>query len=89
MLKITLAEENSLTITLKLEGRIVGPWIRELENECKKCLSQRSELILDLSGVRYADGPGTRALKLMGKHVRLTGASPFLAELLKSTADAN
>ncbi|NKE70281.1 STAS domain-containing protein [Candidatus Manganitrophus noduliformans] len=84
MLKVTRVAENDKTVTLKLEGRIVGEWIDMLERECKVCLGKRSKLILDLSAVGFVDKRGVEMLKaVQGDRVRLTGCSLFLSELLR------
>jgi anti-anti-sigma regulatory factor len=64
VLRITV-EENSGAMTLKLEGRIAGPWAAELDrlwNETAPNLKQR-KLSLDLHGTTYADAGGIRILK--------------------------
>jgi len=83
MLKVTCVAESDKSVRLKLEGRVVGEWIDVLERECKVCLGQRSELILDLSAISFVDDRGVKMLKAMqGDRVRLTGCSLFLSELL-------
>ena len=83
MLKVTRVAEGKKTVTLKLEGRIVGPWVDELKRECEMCLAKRSKLTLDLSGVNFVDDQGIEALKaMMGDRVQLTGCSLFLSGLL-------
>ena len=42
MLKITRSEESDLT--LKLEGKLVGPWIDELKSACGESLFTREGL---------------------------------------------
>lgn len=84
MLKVTCVAESDKTVTLKLEGRIVGEWIDVLERECKVCLGQRRKLILDLSAVSFVDDRGVKILKAMqGDWVHLIGCSLFLSELLR------
>ena len=84
MLKVTHMAEDDKTVTLNLEGRIVGPWVDELKRECEICLAKRSKLILDLSNVSFVDNQGTKTLKdMIGDRVQLIGCSLFLSELLK------
>ena len=83
MFKVTCVTVDEETVTLKIEGRIVGPWVDELKRECKKCLATQSKLVIDLSGVSFIDGRGVKALKsIVGDRTRLTGYSLFLSGLL-------
>lgn len=85
MLKVTRMDEDDKTVTLKIEGRIAGPWVYELKRECENCLARQRQLIFDLSGVNFIDHAGAKVLKSMmiGDRVQLTGCSLFLSELLK------
>ena len=72
--------------TLKLEGRIVGPWIGELRDACERVMGRGRGLVLDLSGVDFVDREAAALLRqLRARGARLANASPFLAELLKNT----
>ena len=85
MLKISQAGIAGQDFTLKLEGRVVGPWVGELQVVCESLLSNGRAMKLDLSDVSYADAEGVELLanlKLRG--VRLVNGSPFVAEQLKN-----
>jgi len=87
MLKISQANTAGRSVTLKLEGRVVGPWVDELRHICETLLIKRRALELDLAGVLYADASGVAALsslKLRG--VAVTNCSPFMEEQLKASA---
>ncbi len=43
MLMITRSEGSDLTQTFKVEGKLLGPWIGELESACRGPTSIRSE----------------------------------------------
>ena len=63
MLRITIAETVE-ALEMKLEGRIAGPWAAELSRvwvETAPRIASR-KLILDVSGVTYADASGTHTL---------------------------
>jgi hypothetical protein len=63
MLRISIAETID-ALEIKLEGRIAGPWAAELGRvwvETAPRLAKR-KLILDVSGVTYADAGGTHLL---------------------------
>ena len=83
MLRVTRMAENNESITLKVEGRIVEAWVRELKRECDSCLEERDLVILDLSGVNFIDETGIRNFKRMiGNRIKLVGCSSFLSKLL-------
>lgn len=73
------------TVTLRLAGRIIGPWVNELRQICEPLLSDGSRLALDLAEVSYADEDGAMLLASLGKRgVRLLNPTPFVAAQLKS-----
>jgi anti-anti-sigma regulatory factor len=64
VLRITV-EENPVAIALKLEGRLAGPWVEELNRlweQTAPALNER-KLFLDLRETTYADADGIRVLK--------------------------
>jgi anti-anti-sigma regulatory factor len=63
MLRISF-DETVEALEMKLEGRVAGPWAAELGRvwvETAPRLATR-KLVLDLSGVTYADAGGTYLL---------------------------
>lgn len=82
MLKITRLDANQ-TVTLKLEGRLLGPWVDLLERACTTPTPNGSMASLDLSGVVFVDAAGASLLaKLVRRGVRIIAQSNFVAELL-------
>jgi len=64
MLRVTIDEDTSL-ITFKLEGRIAGKWVDELERAWL-AEDDRGKLIkVDLSGVTFVDEEGKKLLGRM------------------------
>ncbi len=63
MLRITV-HDNLQALTFQLEGRLAGPWVRELENCLKSTLAQqrKSVLRIDLTGVTFIDDAGKACL---------------------------
>lgn len=85
MLKISQAGKANHSVTLKLEGRVVGPWVGELRQACELFLSQSRTLKLDLTEVSFADVDGVATLtSLKSRGVTITNCSPFVEEQLKS-----
>lgn len=87
MLKISLVESSRQGIILRLEGQLIGPWVRELRKTCEESLHNGRQLILDLSEVSFVDGEGIALLhSLMASRVVLRNCSPFVTEQLKGGA---
>jgi hypothetical protein len=66
MLRITV-HDNPRTHTFQLEGRLAGPWVRELEACWQATLARRRKPILrvDLTGVTSIDAAGRACLSAM------------------------
>ena len=85
MLMISEAGTANLSVTLKLEGRVVGPWVAELRQVCEKLLTEGRALKLDLADLTFADASGVAALSsFKSRGVTFTNCSPFVEEQLKS-----
>ncbi len=85
MLKISLAPAANHSVVLKLEGRVVGPWVAELRRVAETLLTEGRALILDLADVSFADAGGVAALAgLKSLGVTIMNCSPFVEEQLKS-----
>lgn len=84
MLKISQAGTADYNVTLKLEGRVVGPWVGELSQVCETLLTEGRLLKLDFADVTFADASGVGVLSsLKSRGVIFTNCSPFLGEQLK------
>lgn len=83
MLRLVKTNETPRRLTLRVEGRLVSPWLEVLERECRRGLSEGRVVTVDFSGVVYA-GPAGIALarELAGQGVRLEQLSPIMAELI-------
>jgi anti-anti-sigma regulatory factor len=83
MLRITEDSGGDQVITLKLEGKLVGTWIPELE---RICLYNRDEkkktIVLDFSGVTFIHKEGVRTLeRIIDERVHVINCSPFIESL--------
>lgn len=84
MLRITTIQRADAPVVLKLEGKLLEPWIGELDDACRRATASTATTTLDLSGVSYVDVPGAIALRnLRRRGVQLVGGSPLVTELLK------
>jgi hypothetical protein len=88
-LRITL-EENAETMVLKLEGRLAGPWVAELDRLWTQTSPEQGgrKLALDLRQMTYADAQGIEILRTIYRETRadlLTGTpwTQYLAEEVK------
>ena len=85
MLKISQTGNPNHSVTLKLEGRVVGPWVVELQRVCEPLLAEDRKLKLDLADVSYLDGEGVAVLThFKSRGVRLNNCSPFVQQQIKN-----
>ena len=76
MLKIT-TQIHAESTTFKLEGRLAGPWVQELERCWGSVVGTMTThpLTIDLSAVTYVDSDGKDLLKKMHRQgVRLVAS---------------
>ncbi|SLM47207.1 conserved protein of unknown function [Nitrospira japonica] len=78
MLKITEQRvEESESMLLVLEGRLVGPWVGEVDTCWNRMApEQQKRTVIDLSSVTFVDGEGKALLTRMwktGATLRATG----------------
>ena len=69
MLRITV-HDNPESLTFQLEGRLAGPWVREVEECWQRMLAGRRRLSVrfDLVGVTFIDAAGKAYLTAMHRH---------------------
>jgi hypothetical protein len=86
MLRITVLESSKIAVTLRVEGRITGPWVEELRTTCNvHTFPDEVQLSLELADISYADAAGIALLReLRNRGVGLIGTTPFLTEQLKN-----
>lgn len=82
MLRIT-TETHDNEITLRLEGRLAGPWVDELAT-CWGRLSEAAcgSVTVDLTGVTFVDEAGKALLSLLGRKGTALRASGCLTRAL-------
>lgn len=84
MLKITVTRGDGGQRILKLEGKLMAPWVPEFLEACRGAFAESISLRLDLSGLSFADNSGIVALReLIHQGVSITATSPFVGELIK------
>jgi anti-anti-sigma regulatory factor len=82
MLRILEVQGENGAVTLRVDGRLAGQWVALLQSSCEAVLV-RSRLILDLSGVTFADRTGVDLLRRLQLRAVLLHGSLFLQEQLK------
>lgn len=66
MLKVTTVDLKQ-TLTLKLEGKLAGPWVKEVTRVWTDTTSQERPCVVDLTAVTFIDNPGRALLQTMSK----------------------
>ena len=83
MLKITQINGPDKTLTFKLEGKLLAPWVAEVVNVCTPGAGWSGRTNLDLSGLTFVDQAGAKLLKdLIRGGLTVCACSGFVAELL-------
>ncbi len=73
--------------TLKLEGKLQGPWVLEAQDVYALSAAEVSRTCLDLSGLTFSDAEGAAFLReLIQSGVQVVGCSSYIAELLQISA---
>jgi anti-anti-sigma regulatory factor len=82
LLRITTAVVDGTSV-LKVEGKLLAPWVPELLAECDAARQSTSPIALDLSHVSFADAEGLSAIRnLLRRGISLRSCSGFVNELL-------
>jgi anti-anti-sigma regulatory factor len=85
MLKITeiLADRNGSSRIIKVEGKLLGPWVAELNQACSVAANDGTAIQLDLSELTYLDQLGIQTIAALRRSgVRIVACSNIAAELL-------
>ena len=88
MLRISV-EDGPRQVTLRLEGRLSGIWVKELEDAWRETESTRHgrPLSLDVSAVEHVDQAGEYLLALVARRgVRLIASGIAMTELCRKIA---
>ena len=87
MLKIALLDARDHEIVLSLQGRLIGPWVAELERAGEAARAPGRQVVLDLAEVSFVDRDRLALVRrLFAWPVRLRNCSPFVAEQLRGIA---
>jgi ABC-type transporter Mla MlaB component len=90
MLRISFDAMNGHTITLRLDGQLIGRWVRLLQRFCAIQMKKQVPVTLDLQNVSFADREGIALLRRLSEagRVQIVNALPFIAEQIRSATHA-
>jgi RNA polymerase sigma-70 factor (ECF subfamily) len=80
MLRITRSTEDGTT-RIKLEGRLVGPWVDECRASCTRRPGEA--LTVDVSEVRFVDAQGMELLRELAGSGLVSRSSGYTKELMR------
>ena len=84
MLRITETDVTVDGTKLRLDGKLVGPWVRELRLVCEPMLAKGEQIQVDCGGISSIDSEGIALMRtLQAKFVTLVNCSPFIKLQLK------
>ena len=84
MLRITTVGIHTSSPIIKLEGKLLEPWVGEVRRVCAELSASSNNLRLDLAALTFVDAAGMCLLReLRQAHVVLVGCSVFVAALLQ------
>jgi hypothetical protein len=87
MLRLTRIAVTHTTQTIKLEGKLLGPWVDEVRNACAWGTVPSGRTRLDLSALTFVDAAGVGLLRdLIDRGIEVVACSNYVAELLRSSA---
>jgi anti-anti-sigma regulatory factor len=84
MLRVTVHDSIG-ELLLRLEGRLAGPWVREVELcwQTAQSIIRNRTVTIDLRDVDFVDSAGEQVLATMHKHgARLLGTGPMTKSLI-------
>jgi anti-anti-sigma regulatory factor len=83
MLRITV-HDNLEALTFQLEGKLAGPWVRELEVCCRQTLAGRlpQAVRVDLAGVTFIDDAGKAYLEVLHRQGAELAAADCLTKAI-------
>jgi len=84
VLKISIISDSDQAIQFQLEGKLVGPWVEELQRLSHEALFHQKAVSLDLERVWFVDPRGVTLLRdLARRQVSQVNCSQFVSQQLK------
>jgi hypothetical protein len=89
MLRLTRIAGTHPTQIIKLEGKLLRPWVDEVRQACAFGTDASGWISLDLSTLTFVDAAGEELLReLIGQGIEVIACSNYVAELLRSNVGA-
>jgi anti-anti-sigma regulatory factor len=87
MLRLNRIAGTHPTQTIKLEGKLLGPWVDEVRQACAVGTDLAGRISLDLSALTFVDAAGEGLLlDLIARGIEVVACTNYVAELLRSRA---
>jgi hypothetical protein len=87
MLRLTRIASTRRAQTIKLEGKLLGPWVDDVSKVCAAGTGPSARIKLDLSALIFVDAAGERLLRdLIARGAEIVACSGYVAELLRPRA---
>jgi len=87
VLKISIIHQSNQAIQFQVKGKLVGPWVEELQRLSDEALSHQKTVSLDLERVWFVDPHGVTLLRdLARRKVSQVNCSQFVTQQLKEVA---
>ena len=84
MLKITRVASLNEEVTLRLDGRVMGPWVELLRTSAESVVEVGMRLILDLENICFLDCEGVLLItNLINRGTGVKNVPLFLAEQIR------
>jgi ABC-type transporter Mla MlaB component len=84
MLRITQIDSQNSHRILKLEGKLLEPWVPEVLRACSPHEGRLATTSLDLSALTFADQAGLKLLReLLDSGITVSACSGFVSALLQ------
>jgi outer membrane protein len=85
MLRVTTkVEEEQARVTLKLEGKLAGPWVDEFERCWRSTLEKWQNVTVELAGVTFIDSKGKCLLaNIHGQGAKLIGTGLMTRSIIE------
>jgi outer membrane protein TolC len=91
MLRVTTnAEEGQGKVTLKLEGKLAGPWVEEFERCWSSTVEKWKQVVVELAGVTFIDSKGKCLLaKIHGQGAKLVGTGLMTRSIIEEISSCD
>lgn len=85
MFRSTEVSEDDHSATLRLDGKLIEPWVSELERLCLHYKNGKNKtVVLDFAGVTFIDDKGVKMLeRIKDDKIKIINCSIFIQHVLR------